>query len=83
MGASTRDRDCARTFVFTTDGALAGLCVSHDGQAAIVPTALLFSAVDRLQQQSGEAGDLGIAIQPLSPAIASATGASDGRGYQR
>jgi len=34
--------------------------------------------VDRLQQPSGEAGDLGIAIQPLSPAIASATGAATG-----
>ena len=66
------------TFVFTTDGAFAGLTVSHDGQAAIVPAALLFSAVERLQQQSGEAGDLGIAIQPLSSAIASAAGASTG-----
>src|SRR5688572_4889315 len=66
------------TFVFTTDGALAGLCVSHDGQAAIVPSALLFSAVERLQQQSGEAGDFGMAIQPLSPAVASATGAATG-----
>ena len=66
------------TFVFTTDGALAGLSVSHNGQAAIVPAALLFGAVERLQQQSGEAGDLGIAVQPLSPAIASATGAATG-----
>ena len=66
------------TFVFTTEGALAGLSVSHDGQAAIAPAALLFRAVERLQQQSGEAGDLGIAIQPLSPAIASATGAATG-----
>jgi hypothetical protein len=66
------------TFVFTTDGALAGLSVSNDGQAAIVPAALLLSTVDRLQEQSGEAGDLGIAIQPLSPAIASATGAAAG-----
>jgi hypothetical protein len=66
------------TFVFTTDGALAGLGVSHNGQAAIVPAALLMSAVERLQQPSGKAGDLGIAIQPLSPAIASATGAVTG-----
>jgi PDZ domain len=66
------------TFVFTTEGALAGLTVSHDGQPAIVPAALLLSAVEQLQQQSGEAGDLGIAIQPLSSAIASATGAATG-----
>jgi hypothetical protein len=66
------------TFVFTTDGAFAGLAVSHNGHAAIVPPALLFSTLERLQQQRGEAGDLGIAIQPLSPAIASATGATTG-----
>ena len=66
------------TFVFTTDGAFAGLGVSHNGQAAIVPAALLFSAVDQLQRRSGAAGDLGIAIQPLSPEIASATGAATG-----
>jgi hypothetical protein len=65
------------TFVFTTDGAFAGLAVSHNGQAAIVPPVLLFSTLERLQQR-GEAGDLGIAIQPLSPAIASATGATTG-----
>jgi hypothetical protein len=68
----------AGTFVFTTEGALAGLSVSHDGRAAIVPAALLYSAIERLQQQSGEAGDLGIAIQPLSSAVASATGATTG-----
>jgi len=66
------------TFVFTTDGAFAGLAVSHNGQAAIVPPAQLFSTLERLQQQRGEAGDLGIAIQPLSPAIASATGTTTG-----
>lgn len=66
------------TFVFTTDGAFAGLGVSHDGISAVVPATLLFTVLKRLQQQSGEAGELGIAIQPLSPAIASATGAATG-----
>ncbi len=66
------------TFVFTTDSAFAGVAISHGGHSAIVPAALLFSAVDRLQERTGEAGDLGIAIQPLSPAIASATGAATG-----
>ena len=47
------------TFVFTTEGAFAGLGVSHDGQAAIVPAGLLLGAVERLQQQhSAEAGRL-------------------------
>lgn len=66
------------TFVFTTDGAFAGLAVRHDGGVALVPATLLLSVVERLPQQSVEAGNLGIAIQPLSPAIASATGAPTG-----
>jgi hypothetical protein len=66
------------TFVFTTDGAFAGLCVSHGEGTALVPATLLFAAVDRLWQQGGEAGHLGINIQPLSPAIATATGAATG-----
>ena len=61
-----------------TDGAFAGLCVSHGEGTAIVPATLLFSAIDRLQQQDGQAGTLGIAVQPLSPAIATATGAATG-----
>lgn len=69
------------TFVFTTEGALAGLGVSHDGQAAIVPAGLLLGIVEQLQQQqqhSADAGDFGIAIQPLSPSVALAAGASTG-----
>jgi membrane-associated protease RseP (regulator of RpoE activity) len=66
------------TFVFTTDGAFAGLGVNHAGEAAIVPATVLFGALDRLQRQSGEAGDFGIAVQPLSPQIAAATGAAAG-----
>ena len=66
------------TFLFTTDGAFAGLCVPHAGGTAIVPATLLFSAAERLQQQSGDAGQLGIAIQPLHPSIAKATGAATG-----
>jgi len=67
------------TFVFTTDGAFAGVGISHNAHAAIVPAALLMSAVEELQKrQSAEEGDFGIAIEGLSPAIASATGASTG-----
>lgn len=66
------------TFVFTTDGAFAGLAVRHDGGTALVPATLLLSVVERLPQQSGEAGNLGITVQPLSPAIASATDAPTG-----
>ena len=66
------------TFVFTTDGAFAGLCVSHGEGTALVPPTVLFAAIDRLWQRGGEAGELGIAIQRLSPAIATATGAATG-----
>ena len=65
------------TFVFTTEGAFAGLSVSHDGRAAMVPSALLSGAVERMQQPRNP-GELGITVQPLSPSIASATGASAG-----
>ena len=66
------------TFIFTTEGAFAGLSVRHGDSAALVPAALLFEAIERLRQQDGEAGDLGIAVQPLSPPVAAATGASTG-----
>jgi hypothetical protein len=66
------------TFVFTTDGAFAGLAVSHSGGAALVPATRFLDFVERVQQQRGEPGDVGIAIQPLTRAIASATGAASG-----
>lgn len=66
------------TFVFTTEGALAGLSVAHGGHSAIVPAALLSAAVDELQRPRGSAGELGITIEPLSPAFASATGGAVG-----
>lgn len=66
------------TFVFTTEGALAGLSVAHGGQAAIVPAALLTDAVAELQRPRGSAGELGITVEPLSPAFASATGGAVG-----
>jgi hypothetical protein len=68
----------AGTFLFTTEGAFAGLCVAHGQGTAIVPATLLFSALEQLQQESGEAGHLGITIQPLESSIARATGARTG-----
>jgi hypothetical protein len=67
------------TFVFTTEGALAGLAVDHGGRAAIVPATLLLKiANDLLAQERLEPGELGVAVQPLSPAVRSASGASFG-----
>jgi hypothetical protein len=65
------------TFIFTTEGAFAGLGISHDGHAAMVPAALLYRAVEQTQQPRNP-GELGITVQPLSPPLASATGASAG-----
>lgn len=65
------------TFVFTTEGAFAGLGVSHEGQPAMIPAAVLNLAVERTQQRR-DPGELGIVVQPLSPSLASATGASAG-----
>jgi len=65
--------------VFTTDGAFAGVGVSQDAHAAIVPAALLLRAVEELQKRpSAEEGDFGIAIEGLSPSVAAATGAPTG-----
>ena len=66
------------TFVFTTEGALAGLSVNHDGQPAIVPASLLSGALERLQQPRGSAGELGVAVQPLSAAPSGGADASAG-----
>ena len=66
------------TFLFSIEGALVGMCVNHQGVPAIVPAPLLSAAWERLQAQRLAAGDIGIAIQPLTPAIASAVGAASG-----
>jgi hypothetical protein len=65
------------TFVFTTEGAFAGLAVSHEGRAAMVPASLLSRAVEQTEQ-SHNPGEIGITVQPLSSLLASATGASAG-----
>jgi hypothetical protein len=67
------------TFVFTTDGALAGLAVEYEGSPALVPAALVLNAAERLRQENARApGEIGIVVQPLSPDVAAATGARAG-----
>ena len=65
-------------FVFTTDGAFAGLAIGHGRDKAIVPATLLFAEIARLQKATGEPGALGIGVQPLTPAIADAMQAATG-----
>ena len=67
------------TFVFTVDGALAGLVTEREGRPVIVPGNTVLAAVDRLLQEGDrKPGWLGIQVQPLTPDIASAIGASTG-----
>jgi membrane-associated protease RseP (regulator of RpoE activity) len=69
----------AGTFVFTTDGALAGLVVVRDGRFAIVPGTTVMSEAGRLLAAGPvQAGRIGVEVQPLTAAVASATGALSG-----
>jgi hypothetical protein len=67
------------TFAFTSTGALAGLVVRHDNRPAILPLAALMTAADRLiELRQGKPGWIGLTVQPLTPALATATGATGG-----
>jgi S1-C subfamily serine protease len=67
------------TVVFTIDGALAGLAVNRGGQPALVPADAVLSLADRLARGgTSRPGQIGIEVQPLTPALAAATGASTG-----
>jgi S1-C subfamily serine protease len=69
----------AGTFVFTTDGALAGLAVGRGSQHALVPADTVLDIADRLSRDAQKPrGHLGIEAQPLTPALAAATGAKTG-----
>jgi serine protease Do len=67
------------TFLFSTDGALAGL-VSRVGETlALVPGGTVMSAAERLRQENyRDYGELGITVQPLTPGVASSTRAQSG-----
>jgi hypothetical protein len=69
----------AGTFVFTVDGVLAGLVVELEGRRALVPAATVVGIAERLARESHRRpGRLGIEVQPLSAALAAATGARAG-----
>jgi hypothetical protein len=69
----------AGTFVFTGEAELVGLVIGFSGQRVIVPAATLLAHADRLlAAPPAPAAPLGIEIQALTPALASATGASAG-----
>ena len=70
----------AGTWLFTMEGAWAGLVVVHDGEPAIVPGDLVVTLAGRIAQQQATAavGTLGIDVQPLTPPLAAATGSTAG-----
>lgn len=69
----------AGTFLFTVEGALAGLVIEREGKPAIVPAATLTATADRLLKEGRRTrGWLGVEVQPLTPQLAAATGASVG-----
>ncbi|MBI4886132.1 MAG: PDZ domain-containing protein [Acidobacteria bacterium] len=66
-------------FVFTTDGALAGLAIEHAGRPAILPAEAVIRAADRLLREgSRDGGWLGVDVQPLTPAVGVVAGATGG-----
>lgn len=66
-------------FVFNIDGTWLGLLVTDEAGGAIVPASALLQAVEDLQEgRVRVAGDIGIDMQPLTPAVRKATGASQG-----
>lgn len=67
------------TFLFTMDGALAGVVSLLEGAPILVPGGALLAAADRVErQESRMTGTLAIDVQPISPAVAAATGAVSG-----
>jgi hypothetical protein len=66
-------------FVFTLQGELLGTVTVANGSPALVPASLVLAVVSNLAQGRSRArGSLGILWQPLTPALARATGASAG-----
>ncbi len=63
----------AGTFLFTVDGELAGLAITHGDHTAIVPGELLVTAADRLTHQPTQnTVSLGAEVQGLTPTLITA-----------
>jgi S1-C subfamily serine protease len=67
------------TFLFTTDGAMAGAVVAEGSRAALVPVDVLLSTAERLGAQGRRLpGHLGIEVQALTPPLRRALAADAG-----
>jgi S1-C subfamily serine protease len=61
--------------MLTTEGAIAGVAVPHDGHVAIVPASVMFGLADGLSQQASRVpGGLGLEVQAMTADLAEATG---------
>ena len=66
-------------FVFNVDGSFTGLAVALADGLAIAPADMVVAIAQRVTRDNTEApGYLGIGVQPMTPEIAAATGASGG-----
>jgi hypothetical protein len=67
------------TFLFSVDGAFAGLAVARDDGVAIVPADTVIEVAERLiREPPNVPGYVGINVQAMTPEIAAATGAGGG-----
>jgi hypothetical protein len=67
------------SLVFSLDARLVGMSVLEDGYLAVVPATALLTAVSTLADGAPPPpGDIGVEVQPLTPSLAAATGASNG-----
>jgi hypothetical protein len=67
------------TFVFSSNGELAGVVVSHGDRVAVVPAETLLADTERLLARIGQpVGDVGIRVQSLTAGLVAATGATEG-----
>jgi hypothetical protein len=59
------------TFVFTTDGLLAGVAVEHAGRPALLPAGVVFDSATRLLEETPRnAGELGIVVRATTLGLA-------------
>ncbi len=66
-------------FVFSINAELVGLVVDDDGKRVIVPGDVLLMESKRLLERSGtEAASVSVEVQPLTPGLSIATGATKG-----
>ncbi len=67
------------TFLFSSEGALAGLAIEEAGRPALLPGGRVISLADRLLREGPRPpGRLGIEVQALTPELVEATGTAAG-----